>query len=275
MENNAEALNWVEQWRKQERSSIPSRLFKFISLDCCDGEDTDNSLNESKFSVLAASEIWLSNPESFNDPYELKGMILDFDKLQRDGYLPDTIRLFEGVLESMRSDTLVSCLTGNSPNDVAMWANYASNHCGFCVEYEVSDRDKIFRVAYEGDRVPIASLINEFVVKDCIGSGFGSNCGLSEEGHARLYLLSRQFCIKHESWSHENEYRIVLPLLKQCGEGSSFASCIFGLSAKRLYAGLNCSDAHFDRLSGISESLGLGKVERASLSGERYSLFDL
>lgn len=275
MESNVEVLDRVKQWRKQERSSIPSRLFKFISLDCRNEGDANNSLNESKFSVLAASEIWLSNPKSFNDPYELKGMILDSDKLQRVGCSPGTIKLFEGVLESMGSGVLVSCLTSNSPNDVAMWANYASNHCGFCVEYEVSDRDKIFRVAYESNRVPVASLISEFVVKDCIESGFGSSCSLTEEGHARLYLLSRQFCIKHKSWSHENEFRIVLPQSEQCGEGSSFASCVFGLSAKRFYAGLNCSAAHFERLSDISKSLGLGEVKRASLSGERYSLFDL
>lgn len=85
----------VKEAEKLRQSTNPVKLIKFIWLD---GSETD----EKKFETLKRDEIWFSNKSFLNDPYEFKGMIIDRDKLQTNGYPDAIINMFEKMLSSKK-----------------------------------------------------------------------------------------------------------------------------------------------------------------------------
>jgi len=46
-----------------------------------------------------------------------------------------------------------------------MWAHYANNHKGFCVEYRITNPKHLYPISYEAERVAIASSITKMIAK--------------------------------------------------------------------------------------------------------------
>lgn len=110
-----------------------------------------------------------------------------------------------------------------------MWAHYASNHKGMCVEYDFSQLDaeetfskKLFPVGYEENRYNITNLIK---------------LSFQKEPDMRVYLLYFLMQLKHKSWGYEKEWRILLTT-----ENKESGLVKSPVQPKAVYLGLNCND---------------------------------
>ena len=236
-------LEGKEQEAEKVRiSTIPNKLIKFISLD-----ESEN--DEFKFLSLKNDEIWFANKNSLNDPYEYKGMLIDKEKFIKAGYPIKTIEKYQTIFDL--NDYGVTCLSSNSIDYLPMWAYYANNRKGFCVEYEVIKKDCIHEVLYEPESIKVASLIIEYIK--------AINSGQKEKAYCYSKIISQNFFIKAKSWEHEKEYRIVYPLDKN-SKGMNVPVRKLGMRTSRIVAGMNCSEDNKKKLNEISNSLGLGNI---------------
>jgi len=251
----------AEEYRK---TTIPDKLIKFISL-------TDLSEdNDLKFKTLRDRSVWFSTIATLNDPYEFQCMFIDRKKLESLGYPAQVISWLEELLDGLRKQFALVSLSAKAPDCLPMWAYYSNNHRGFCVEYDVLKSDKLYAVSYEPKRIPIASLMtNIFIsIKEMIAAGQTSNADLE----FLRTIFSFQFCMKHHSWQHEEEYRVLYPISNTNGINVQESS--IGLHASRIIAGLNCSAEHKLKLNEISNAIGCGNISCSNISGTNYTLFE-
>lgn len=105
------------------------------------------------------------------------------------------IRTFNSTFETMRSTMGIACLS-ESDESLLMWAHYADNHRGICVEYDLMEINKQLNftpvpIIYSNDRVCFNSLNPNTVEKDSFA------------------LFLRSITSKSEEWSYEHEWRII------------------------------------------------------------------
>lgn len=224
---------------------IPTVLYKYFSLS------NDCVLNAAKIQYISESKVYLSTLSSFNDPFEGKFLIFNQDNLAQKGW---DIDLIHEYYDNLRNFWRATCLSDTNEQNMPMWAYYANNHQGFCVEYILSDMQKkyIFPVSYESDRQCADSIVTRVI------NAFGKYKyeGIEPDGEdsALLQCLLLSFAAKHKSWSHENEYRIIHP------------DSDFPLIASKIYIGLNCKPEYAQDLLKIGEaSKGLCHIYQMTL----------
>ncbi len=162
----------------------------------------------------------------------------------------------------------LTSFTENNESFLPMWAYYSNNYRGYCVEYEVLDPEYIYKVSYEPQRIPIAKIATDIY---CGISDFINGNANEDKLQFNNMLLMQQFFLKHKSWEHEKEYRIVAPLDNPPLNGCQANVNILGLKVRRIYAGINSSDTSIERLNNISNSLGCGVVVRLKVSDQEYA----
>lgn len=132
-----------------------------------------------------------------------------------------------------------------------MWAYYANNHQGFCVEYLLCDMQKkyIFPVTYEPERVSANSittnLLYEYMKMKEEGREYTDT---SADANVYLQMLILSLAAKHKSWEHEKEYRII------CYR-DDFPAIPF-----KIYIGLNCKEEYKKELIEVGRSIDGCKV---------------
>lgn len=254
-------ISEAETYRK---SLIPQKLIKFVSLN-------DNiNYNNKKFSSLEKQQLWFSSVQALNDPYEFRCMYINREELKEHGYDDYIIAKFQELLTSQIDKWSVASLSANTIDNLPMWAYYTNNYQGYCVEYDVIQPDAIFSVAYEPNRVALASIIANFY------NEFGKMKERGEETNPEVEfyatILKYQLYSKHKSWKHENEYRIIFPLKTKIGQNVSIDRV--GLKTNKIIVGLNCTSENKERLNNISNKLGCGNILEAKISGKNYTLFE-
>ena len=249
----------AEQYRK---ASIPPKLIKFFSLS----EDCD--LNRAKLQTLENEEIWISSIDALNDPYEFSYMYVDHARLHEAGYPEWMIARFKNLIGEHMKTWGIASLSGNSFSSFPMWAYYANNHHGYCVEYEVIRPDNIHEISYEPERISLASMLAKFYL--AYSKMFVE--GKEDDPEVEFYatVIMQQLFMKHISWTHEKEYRVVFNLHGQLGQSVPLSAV--GLKTSRIVAGINCSEDHICALQEISTKIGCGKVDQAQISATDYVL---
>lgn len=197
---------------------IPSSLYKYGSFQSEYWRDT-----------IFKAKIYLSPAIVFNDPFDCRANF-NYKKAVRKGkFREELLKLYsangidnlteemvqKGVIELMREDVFVFCFS-EVWDSILMWAHYANNYNGFCIEYDMKKvRDhliyNLYPVLYEEKYIDITdSLIN-----------YNGNAGL--------------ICnmAKAKDWSYEREWRIVEYIEK---------SIYFRKALKAIYLGRNSSD---------------------------------
>lgn len=140
----------------------PKRLIKFFPA-----QYSANNINYSLDCVLN-NKVWMSSPKKFNDPFDcilnldytqemekMVGRYLDilatkpnFEQMKEAGLLPEImgIPLVESMCmlleykHDLEETMYVSCFSEiENLNSLRMWAHYANNHKGICVEYDFQD----------------------------------------------------------------------------------------------------------------------------------------
>ena len=108
----------IEEAELLRISENPRTLYKYVSLD---GTPED----EKRYDSLANNTIWFSSVDSFNDPYEHKGMILDKELLSLSGFSDEIIEEYNELF--VTDDLEVACLSASGPSNLPMWAYYSNN----------------------------------------------------------------------------------------------------------------------------------------------------
>lgn len=182
--------------------SAPASLYKYYN---------DNPRN---LENIKNNKMWFSAPCNFNDvfdcdiPIDSKKIFDSALKMAPFNVKPGSnmwrdlkaevnkgIKTLSKVLVNLKKTTGVSCFS-ESYDSLLMWAHYANNHRGLCVEYDLMDINKeigfsAIPVVYSKDRTYLNSLEN-----------------LENEGYI-LEIFINSLISKSPEWKYEKEWRIV------------------------------------------------------------------
>ena len=184
--------------------SAPASLYKYY-------RGTERDLENIK-----ANKMWYSAPCNFNDVFDCeitvdeKALFNCALQLAPEGAkiragspawkqiqttMRKEVKSFCSTFEAMRSTMGVSCLS-EIDDSLLMWAHYASNHRGMCVEYDLMQVNKQLNftpvpIIYSKERVCLNVLNPDTAGNDSVA------------------LFLRSITSKSEEWSYEREWRII------------------------------------------------------------------
>lgn len=144
-----------------------------------------------------------------------------------------------------------TCLSDTDENNMPMWAYYANNHQGFCVEYLLCEMQKkyIFPVTYEPERVSANAITTNLLYEYMKMKEEGKNyTDTSADANLYLQMMILSLAAKHKSWEHEKEYRII------CHRDD------FPAIPSKIYIGLNCKEEYRKLLTEVGKSIEVCKV---------------
>jgi hypothetical protein len=93
------------------------------------------------------------------------------------------------VIRDLRSTIGLYCL-GERPDSILMWSHYASDHKGYCLEFEANDRTVVIGEAQKVQYSEAYPHVEFFKTPN-------------------LEQVDRIFLTKHSGWAYEREWRIV------------------------------------------------------------------
>lgn len=235
-------------------SLVPAKLYKFCPLF---KEPTES---QQRLKCLQENKLWLSTYESLNDPFDLSPFYIDYEKFAQHGYPPETISWFDDLLKYVSKDNIAICsLTKNTWKSMLMWAHYANNHRGFCIEYEVLNAQYIWDVNYATKRLALANSPINLLIETREGNIDNQYLG----------LILQQNLVKSIEWEYEHEYRILqikadVPKMGMYGGEADITA--LGLKVSKIIVGWKCE--HYKQLVDIAKSLGckISLVEPSKLS---------
>lgn len=229
---------------------IPGTLYKYYSLtDNCD-------LNEKKLETLQKQKIFLAEVKDFNDPFDCKGFFYNPNLLSGEV----ARRTFKsGKINDFSYQQRVASLTENGIQSMPMWAHYANNHTGFCVSYDMNEKDNTnlkgttFPVQYTDQRIDISSKLDSYVgmlIKSFEAQAAVGKMRIDIDDNSLLFLIILLCNLKHSSWAYEKEFR--------CTQSPQVPGMPFvDAKPKEIFIGINCRKENADRLHSIGETLGI------------------
>jgi hypothetical protein len=195
---------------RDSAASVPPKLYKY-------GHRVDDERIRYAKELFEDNRLYFSSPDSFNDPFDSaikcvgEGSRADWKRFFREHsvrYKPELkraehlrheknflrnreefVKRFESDIMAKRRQFGVFCMTHKNDN-ILMWAHYAGNHKGFCIEFQTGSSffARAQEVRYENER-PQANLLGPWEA-------------LTE--HATRALLT-----KAKDWHYEDEWRII------------------------------------------------------------------
>lgn len=190
-------------------------LFKYRKVS-----ENDNSSIEKIKNILLQSELWLSSPADFNDPFDTSAKIIfegtgaqkreRFDLLikrmepkiswkKRKEYINSIMAAhgnsFHQKLQEMQNalaKSLGVCSFAGDARNILMWSHYANNHSGICLQFNRAIDPQSFLQAVQVDYT------DRYPVIDWMVNSTGENI--------------KSVLSKHAGWSYERESRIIIPM---------------------------------------------------------------
>ncbi len=165
--------------------------------------------------MLVNKEIYFASPEELNDPYDCQ---LDINQSLQSAIEKASPDIKQELKKYLKVNKLLQRINNDAkacgvfslsgkPSDMKMWTHYASNHTGFCVCFQLSDRflkynqqEKIIGTSpvYYSKNNPFVEFFEEL--------GAAAEKPKYEEFWADLLNLS--LIAKSETWKEEEECRI-------------------------------------------------------------------
>lgn len=210
---------------------IPKKLYKYAA---CDEKD-----RKQKLSDIKSKKVWLSYAEFLNDPFEGLALYVDKERLEAHGWHHDNIHTLYRTLKSLGDDMLIGSFAASGlKEDMPLWAHYAYDHKGYCLEYEVTNDKYIYPVLYEDKRYLAAKTLSDFVLD-------AEKLNTSEESEERFLVIWASFMIKHTVWQYEKEFRILKYAYNKNKEEGCLGQCLqekdLGIKLKAVYIGEKCT----------------------------------
>jgi len=228
---------------------VPDRLFKYYGL-------SDNQeLNDSKIETLAASRVYAASVKSLNDPFDCRAYFYRAEPLiEKFGFDP------VGSIGDMTTMALITSFTACDENSMPMWAHYANNHAGYCVEYDMTDKENtslrglVFPVQYSNHRLDLTRFYEKQLetIIDKVQKNTASGVNKTIIDDLSLVYLPLLLCnVKHPSWSYEKEFRCSI------GATAKGAPYVYA-KPKTIFVGLRCADENKAKLEQVISDLGIG-----------------
>lgn len=228
---------------------IPNRLFQYNALL---DKRYNNYIekNDIRLKLLEENEINVTNYKCFNDPFEFEMLSVDMDKLEKENYDSKEIDKF---LNAFKNKILVSCFTTIN-NNMPMWAHYANNHKGYCVEYEINDTEKIYPVFYEQFRNKNSEELTNMVKE--LYDYYSDLKNHKIEFYKIFSYFYLSLCCKNKFWEYENEYRM-LYRTDESGvyKGKTIKIEDEYMDVKSIYIGYKCECNYVNQLINISKKI--------------------
>jgi len=192
--------NDLVQAQKTTASNIPKKLYKHFSI-------SDNT-----FDTLEKGAVWLSDPSSFNDPYDSATSLIsetmqpgweeEMDITSEQLSAINTAKeIFEMAkhqddLKQIRRALRVCCFSELN-NSILMWSHYADEHKGICVEYDLT--------SLVSTTLPPKWFLYPMIYSETL---FDVNPYMNE---TNIHPLSLMLCslYKSDEWSYEKEWRLI------------------------------------------------------------------
>ncbi len=244
---------------------IPNTLYKFFSLS----ENEDDDLSLKKLDYLDLEYMWMPYAQYLNDPFELRAIYLSKDEIEKFKFEDVEVENINNhILDKLKEGYIISSLTENVLDIMPMWAHYANNHRGYCLEFETVSKHVIYPIKYVEHRNPIGSWLDAI---DYLSTRLEN--GEIEEDNIQLQVIREFMYIfgmyKHFSWKYEKEYRVMLPYTNNkevSGMVTPFDG--IGLKLKSIIIGYACNTQYEDILREIANNL---KVECKKASMDIYN----
>jgi len=228
----------------------PKRLFKYASSDIAK-------------IILRTSCIKFSPPNDFNDPFDCDIDLVDFhfpsdQQLDKEvayeiEVLKKQFKNWPGFSDKSKDKSFwergykesqigkikscgISCFSLVN-NAVLMWSHYAEKHFGICLEFDNTISPRFENLSDETD-------ISEGIV------GYSKYERINYMSTERKYAIFKIFLSKSGSWSHENEYRMIL--LNDKPQIQKFKHQFL----KAIYFGLRTSDREQNEIISMCTILG-------------------
>lgn len=232
-----------------KRDYIPNRLFQYNALL---DKRYNNYIekNDIRLKSLEENEINVTNYKCFNDPFEFEMLSVDMDKLKKENYDSKEIDKF---LNEFKNKILVSCFTTINDN-MPMWAHYANNHKGYCVEYEINDTEKIYPVFYEQFRNNNSEELTNMVKE--LYDYYSDLKNNKMEFYKIFSYFYLSLCCKNKFWEYENEYR----MLYRADESGVYTGKTIKIedeymNVKSIFIGYKCECNYVDQLINIAKKI--------------------
>lgn len=184
--------------------TAPASLYKYY-------KDESHAINNIK-----NNKMWYSAPCKFNDVFDC-GITVDDNAIfnaalemasantrirtgspawkEIQSKMRKETKALRTTFETLRSTMGVSCLS-ESDDSLLMWAHYANNHRGMCVEYD------LMKINTQLGFTPIPIIYSNNRV--CFNT-----LNLATAGNDTLALFIQSITSKSEEWGYEREWRII------------------------------------------------------------------
>lgn len=229
------------------RLHMPEKLYKYGSFQ-----------SEYWRETVFKAKIYLSPAKVFNDPFDCRAHINykkaiskgDFRERLLQHYSKDEIESLSEedvqkyTIERMREKIYVFCFS-EVWNSLLMWAHYANNYNGYCIEYDMTKvrdyiKTNLFPILYEEEYIDIT----DYLISTNSNTGLISNL------------------IKAKEWQYEKEWRIV-----KYKENPFY----FRPAVKAIYLGTNCSKDDKEEILKWAKDSNR-KVYNIQISKTKYNL---
>jgi hypothetical protein len=151
-------------------------------------------VNANTFSEIAEEQAWYSRYGELNDPFE--GTYIN--------------RSNEATFDLLIQQFRVCCFS-ESNNNLLLWAHYAENHRGICLEYDIPDdlcRTQVLSVKYSKSQ-PVLEKVERYPAGSVVAGALSVNI----DKEAALFLT------KSEDWKYEEERRVLRIAERQMEKG--------------------------------------------------------
>lgn len=162
-------------------------------------------------------------------------------------HLYDNQKNYDGLREDLR----IACL-GEANKSILMWSHYASNHSGFCIEYDFSNDEFVKEFLF-----PVLYNQKKYIVKDESDSN---------------WVVPAAVC-KSPEWQYEKEWRIIkndaLKLKYGINNSNYYISADKAISA--IYVGAKISKENLEEITQIAEEMNI-PIYKMKMCDEEYLL---
>ena len=243
------------------RRTIPQRVYKYFPLDINEYIDKRN------IETIMNNKIWSSTCKGFNDPFEGQYMFLSPSDFKDMGLPEQAAKTWESVIDVVMKYVTTICFTQN-PNNMPMWAHYANNHHGFCVEYEIIRTDHFYPVIYIDKRLKTKNLF-----LDLIYYLLRENSTPEEKALVLKHVMILS-TFKHRDWEYEKEIRAVfMNSIEQVPNNGRLLNCDeIGIKPLKIFSGVNCSEQNQTSLQKIAENIGIFYQKCSITSHESFNV---
>jgi hypothetical protein len=204
--------------RKYLKPPPPRFLYKFRASPGDSSAPARDQYVHRLRQILVDSELWLSSPSDFNDPFdtmgrfEIKGTAAKRSAHIRtlvENYAPagatpaaiheaydrlagltdsEILNMLRPSFEAQRDSTGAICFVAGDPRDVLMWSHYAADHKGVCLQFEPA------RDLFTFGRALTVDYVRQYPVVNWL------------KGKYEMEKILRR---KHPRWKYEAERRII------------------------------------------------------------------